>query len=64
VQDVVDRRFNRARVDARRAVDAFSIRVREDPDPETVHRRLVAAASAAVQPDGAALWIRRAGTAR
>jgi hypothetical protein len=58
VQAVVDRRFNRARTDAQRSVDGFAIQVRENPDPGTVHRRLVGAAIEAVQPDGAAVWIR------
>lgn len=61
VQDAVDRRFNRARVDAQRAVDQFAARVREDPDLGTVHRRLLAAATGAVHPRGAAVWIRRDG---
>ena len=58
VQDVVDRRFNRAQVDAQRAIDAFAARVREDPDLGSVRRRLLVAASGAVQPNGAALWLR------
>ncbi|HEU4919642.1 MAG TPA: hypothetical protein VFT20_07855, partial [Candidatus Limnocylindrales bacterium] len=58
VQNVVDRRFNRAQVDAQRAIDAFAARVREDPDLGSVRRRLLVAASGAVQPNGAALWLR------
>lgn len=61
VQDAVDRRFNRARVDAQRAIDGFTARLRDDPDLGSVKRRLLVAASGAVQPNGAALWIRGGG---
>ena len=61
VQDAVDRRFNRARVDAQRAIDGFAARLRDDPDLGSVKRRLLVAASGAVQPNGAALWIRGGG---
>jgi hypothetical protein len=60
----VDRRFNRARVDAQRAIDGFTARLRDDPDLGSVKRRLLAAASGAVQPNGAALWIRGGGPDR
>jgi hypothetical protein len=58
VQRAVDRRFNRARVDAQRAIDAFGVHLRDDVDLAALHGRLVAAADATVQPNGAGLWIR------
>jgi hypothetical protein len=64
VQHAVDRRFNRARVDAQRAIDGFTARLRDDPDLGSVKRRLLAAAGDAVQPNGAALWIRGGGSDR
>jgi len=58
VQRVVDRRFNRARVDAQQAIDAFGSQLRDDVDLTAVQGRLIVAAGAAVQPDGASIWIR------
>jgi hypothetical protein len=58
VQRTVDRRFNRARVDAQRAIDAFGAQLRDDVDLTAVRGRLVVAASTAVQPDSASVWIR------
>ena len=60
VQRAVDRRFNRARVDAQRAIDAFGIHLRDDVDLAALHGRLLAAANATVQPAGAGLWLRSA----
>jgi hypothetical protein len=58
VQRAVDRRFNRSRVDAQRAIDAFGSQLRDDVDLAALHGRLVAAADATVRPHGAGLWIR------
>jgi hypothetical protein len=58
VQRAVDRRFNRSRVDAQRAIDAFGSQLRDDVDLAALHGRLVAAADATVRPNGAGLWIR------
>jgi len=60
VQRAVDRRFNRARVDAQRAIDAFGAHLRDEVDLGALHGRLLAAADAAVQPAGAGLWLRSA----
>jgi hypothetical protein len=59
VQRIVDRRFNRARVDAQQAVDAFGAHLRDDLELATLRDRLVSAAEAGVQPAGAGLWLRR-----
>lgn len=58
VQAAVDRRFNRSRVDAQRAVDAFAAQLRDEANPGRVDRLLAAAAAASVQPDGASVWVR------
>ena len=58
VQHLVDRRFNRARYDAEAVVEAFTQRLREAVDIETVQRELVAAVSGAVQPRHTSLWIK------
>lgn len=61
VQDTIDRRFNRAGVDAQRAIDAFGAGLRDEVDLDQVHGRLVAAATQVVEPLGAAVWIREQG---
>lgn len=58
VQRAVDRRFNRSRVNAQRAIDAFGAQLRDDADLAAVRGRLVDAVATAVQPHGAAVWIR------
>ena len=58
VQRAVDRRFNRARVDAQTAIDAFGAHLRDDVDLTALRGRLVHVASEAVQPNGAVLWLR------
>ncbi|HEX6944636.1 MAG TPA: hypothetical protein VF196_00480, partial [Casimicrobiaceae bacterium] len=62
VQRAVDRRFNRSRVDAQRAVDAFGSRLRDEVDLGSLRGGLLGAARDAVQPASAALWIRASTT--
>jgi hypothetical protein len=62
VQSMVDRRFDRARYDGQRLVDAFAGRLRDEVDIATVTADLDATVRAAVRPTTAALWVRgRAG---
>jgi hypothetical protein len=58
VQRVVDRRFNRARYDADRAVAAFAARLQDAADPDTVHAHLLAAVHQALEPAHASVWIK------
>jgi hypothetical protein len=58
VQRLVDRRFNRARYDADATVAAFSVRLRDAVDPETVEAGLLDAVSQAIAPAHATVWIR------
>ena len=59
VQAPIDRRFNRAHLDAERVVDALSATVRDEVDLGRLRASVVATATEAVRPDGAALWLRR-----
>lgn len=61
VQDTVDRRFNRARYDAERTVDAFSARLRDSVQVEAVQRDLVHVVGGALQPATVSVWMRTAG---
>jgi hypothetical protein len=58
VQHLVDRRFNRARYDADTIVAAFTLRLRDAVDLDTVRHELLAAVDGAVQPAHASVWIR------
>jgi hypothetical protein len=58
VQRLVDRRFNRARYDADAIVAAFTSRLRDAVDLDTVRGELLEAVTRAVQPAHASVWIR------
>jgi len=57
VQRNVDRRFDRTAYDARRTVDAFSTRLRDEVDVDTVTNDLLDTASSAVAPSRVSLWL-------
>ena len=58
LQTVVDRRFDRARYDAARAVDAFATRLRNQVDLEQVTARLKETVVDTVAPTRVAVWLR------
>ena len=58
VQEAVDRRFNRRRYDAARTIAAFSARLREQVDLDTLTGELLAVTDQTVQPTTAGLWLR------
>jgi hypothetical protein len=58
VQRVVDRRFNRARYDADRVVDAFASRLQDAVDLDTVRADLAAVVRVALEPAKVTVWIR------
>jgi hypothetical protein len=58
VQAVVDRRFNRRRHDAAQTIAAFSARLRDQVDLQTLHGELLAVVDQTMQPTRASLWLR------
>ena len=62
VQRAVDRRFNRARYDADRMVDAFAARLQEAVDLDTVRADLATVVRAALEPAQVSVWV--SGSAR
>jgi hypothetical protein len=58
VQRVVDRRFDRARVDAEQTAAAFAERLRDEIDIASVHANLSTTVRAALSPSTVDLWLR------
>jgi hypothetical protein len=58
VQTAVDHRFNRARSDAARTVEAFSVRLRDEVDLDTLSAELLTVVDQTVQPAQVSLWLR------
>jgi hypothetical protein len=58
VRRAVDRRFDRARYDAERTAAAFSDRLRDEIDMETVTTDLRATVAAAIAPTDLGVWLR------
>ena len=58
VQRLVDRRFNRARYDADATVAAFTNRLRDAVEIDTIRRDLLDTVNHAVQPTHASVWIK------
>jgi hypothetical protein len=58
VQDAVDRRFYRSRYDAARTVDAFSMRLRDEVDLDSVRGELLDAVGKTLSPIHASVWLR------
>jgi hypothetical protein len=57
VQQMVDRRFNR-RHDTARTIQAFSARLRDQVDLDTLTADLLAVVDQTMQPTRASLWLR------
>jgi hypothetical protein len=68
-QGVVDRRFNRRKYDAAQTIQAFSTRLRDQVDLDTLSAELLAVVDQTMEPTRVWLWLRppppgSSGTAR
>jgi hypothetical protein len=64
IQGVVNRRFNRARVDAEQTVAAFAERLRDDVDLDRLGSAIESTVVTSLQPSTLGVWLRPTGSAQ